>query len=133
MRWSCRKRAAERGAIAPLVAILAVPMIAISSLAVDVGFARLESRKAQNATDAAAIAAAQKLPIGHEAALNEAARVASLNGFSNATGTTVTVSHPPVSGPNAGNTEYVEVVIDRSIGTRLGGVIGKKSITVTAR
>src|SRR4051794_708545 len=53
-----RGRADERGAVALVVALLTVVFAGLAALVVDLGFARDEHRAAQNAADAAAIAAA---------------------------------------------------------------------------
>jgi hypothetical protein len=52
----------ERGAVLVLFVIVLTVMIAFAALAIDLGFAREKKRQVQNATDAAALAAAQKVP-----------------------------------------------------------------------
>lgn len=52
---------ARRGAIAPLTAMLLVPLLGLAALAVDVGYLALVRSQLQNAADAAAMAAAKEI------------------------------------------------------------------------
>jgi hypothetical protein len=61
-----RGRRDERGAVLVLTAILLVVMLGLSALVVDLGFARSQRRKMQNATDSAALGAAQWLATANE-------------------------------------------------------------------
>ena len=53
----------ERGQILPLVCFMLVVLLGISAFAVDVGYAYYAKRQLQAATDAAALAGAQDLPV----------------------------------------------------------------------
>ena len=55
------RRADERGAVAMIVAAMMVVVMGLAALVVDLGFARDQDRAAQNAADAAALAAAGAL------------------------------------------------------------------------
>ena len=103
-----RKRRSERGAFIVVgVLIMTALMIAVG-LVIDVGMARSDSRRAQNAADAAALAAVMKLSTSSTAAVNEGIRVATLNGFTTGGNTVVSVSNPPTSGSRSGNSAYVQ-------------------------
>src|SRR4051794_26530566 len=52
----------ERGAVLVMSILLMIPLLTISALALDVGNAYQQRRKAQNAVDASALAAARDLP-----------------------------------------------------------------------
>src|SRR5437763_1201601 len=56
-----RTRSEDRGAVALVVALLTTAMAGLAALIVDLGMARDEERTAQNAADAAALAAAERL------------------------------------------------------------------------
>jgi Flp pilus assembly protein TadG len=56
-----RTRSEDRGAVALMVALLTTVLAGLAALVVDLGLARDEARTAQNAADAAALAAAQRL------------------------------------------------------------------------
>ena len=55
------RRKDEQGAVAVMVAIVAVVLFVIAALVVDLGLARDTKRQSQNAADAAALAAGNKL------------------------------------------------------------------------
>jgi Flp pilus assembly protein TadG len=56
-----RRQPEDRGVVALLVALLTTVLVGLAALVVDLGMARDEVRTAQNAADAAALAAAQRL------------------------------------------------------------------------
>ena len=58
-----RRARGERGQILPIVALALVALLGISAFAIDVGYAYYAKRQLQSATDAAALAGAQDLPI----------------------------------------------------------------------
>ncbi|WP_426244019.1 pilus assembly protein TadG-related protein [Nocardioides sp. LHG3406-4] len=60
MRTAARRRD-ERGAVAIMVAFLAITLFVIAALVVDLGLARDTRRQSQNAADASALAAANQL------------------------------------------------------------------------
>ena len=55
----------ESGQVAVLVALLLVPLLAITGLVIDVGYAYFAQRSLQSQADAAALAGAQQLPDGN--------------------------------------------------------------------
>jgi Flp pilus assembly protein TadG len=61
MRYIREKTRRPRGAIAPLAAILLVPLIGMMAFALDVGYMIIVKAELQNAADAAALAGAEKL------------------------------------------------------------------------
>ncbi len=99
----------ERGQTLVLFALMLTVMLGFVALTVDVGLAFLERRQLQNAVDAAALAAAQDLSFGqsNEIALATAYDYMDRNGYSGAE--TIDVNIPPLYGPFAGLTGYVEV------------------------
>ena len=71
-----QKVGAERGQILPLVAVALVALLGIGAFAIDVGFAYYAKRQLQAATDAAALAGAQDLPVAATATATAASYAA---------------------------------------------------------
>jgi hypothetical protein len=129
-------------------------LVAVMALTLDGGRVFEERRRVQAATDAAALAAAGEvyrdsfieggglldlLPLLprskpavdiEKAALNIAARY----GYTNdGTNSTVTVHHPPRSGPFAGDREYVEVIIRSNMDNTFGRLFTRDKLVVESR
>jgi hypothetical protein len=91
------------------------------------------------AADAAALACAFEVKnnssITQSALLVYAKNDAKLNGFdANAVpGISVTVNHPPKSGPYTGQSQSVEVILSQPVSTFFMPVLGPSSMTVSAR
>ncbi|MCU0463161.1 MAG: Tad domain-containing protein [Anaerolineae bacterium] len=101
----------ERGQAIVIIAFSMIALLAFTGLAIDGGGLIALYREAVNATDAAVLASSYAIcaegdPV--QAGLDSAAK----NGFDN-NGTTnwVTINYPPVSGDQAGNPDYVQVII----------------------
>ena len=92
--------------------MLPVLMIFVA-LSTDLGYLYLRKRQMQSAADAAAMYAIQEVRRGNDSLVQSEGWAGSLdNGFENGVdGVTVTVSHPPVSGPFTGDDQAVEAVI----------------------
>lgn len=116
----------ERGQVLPLVAFALVPLIALASMAIDVGVWRCQQQLAQTAADSGALAAAVELAnSGSLAQVYAAANIdATANGFAGssdngslntADGVTLTVNNPPQSGPSTSDTSALEVIITKTL------------------
>lgn len=96
------RRSSESGQVLPLVALSLAVLMGFGGLGVDVGYWEFQQRQQQNATDAAAIGAAEQLlhtGCPNAAAATTAARAdAAKNGFTHGGNVTVTVSNPPAGG-----------------------------------
>lgn len=105
-------RKSENGQAIVLMMLFITAMLAIAGLAVDGGRAYYSQRTAQNAADNAALAAAWAACSGGN--VNNIAFASALsNEYDNDGSTnTVTVNRPPSSGPNVGDNEYIEVIIN---------------------
>ncbi|MEE8517783.1 MAG: pilus assembly protein TadG-related protein, partial [Dehalococcoidia bacterium] len=101
----------ERGQTLVLLTLLLPVVLGFVALTLDVGFALVERRNLQNATDAAALAAAQDLANGESDATVTATAIDYLqrNGY-NVSNDTIVVNIPPASGTFAGLSGYVEVL-----------------------
>ncbi len=123
----------EKGQAIVLLVLLIVGLVAITALAVDGARLYQGRRQTQNGADNAALAGAQAIcSAGNvsSAALTAAAQ----NGFNNdGTTNTVTVNHPPSSGPSTGDNDYVEVVILSKQTPAFAKLIYKGAFQTTAR
>ena len=121
------------GQVLIITALCLVVLLAFLGLATDVGYLRFMKQESQKAADAAAMAGAlEKISGGDPTA---AARYdASSNGFTHGTNAVnVTVNNPPLSGPNAGKSSHVELIVQDTAPTLFMKVLGKNSAGVSAR
>jgi len=126
---STRTNAQQGQALILLVATF-IGIFALVALAIDAGNAFSDRRKAQNAADAAALAAALAKIKSQDytaAALTRAAN----NGYGeNTAKSSVEVINPPGAGcnradePYAGNNEYIQVVIHSIVDTYFAPILG---------
>ncbi|HYZ86124.1 MAG TPA: pilus assembly protein TadG-related protein [Bryobacteraceae bacterium] len=131
-----RSRTKQRGVILILLAMMITVLLGFLGLAIDVGFMMWMRRRAQTAADAAAITAVLELKRNStiSVARSEALADAGLNGFTTGTAnTTVTVNNPPLSGPRAGDNQYVEAIITRNVPAFFMRVVGRNSMDIAAR
>ncbi|MFN8382010.1 MAG: pilus assembly protein TadG-related protein [Anaerolineales bacterium] len=119
----------EKGQAMILVVFSIIGLIGMAALAIDGGNAYVDSRRAETAASAAALAGATARIEGRnwrDAALT----AASDNGYNNDGVTnTVELNTPPINGDYGGNPEYIEVIITSHLKTYFGSVIGISEIT----
>ena len=127
------KKKTESGQIVIILVFGLVAMIGFVALAVDGGQLFSEQRTAQNGADNAAMAGAQALC--REESVSAAALATALsNGFdNNGTTNTVTIHHPPASGPYVGDDEYIEVLINSKKETFFAQLVYQGDFEVTTR
>lgn len=124
-----KKALSEKGQALILIALAVVGLFGMTALAVDGGTAFSDRRQAQNAADAAVLAAALSKVRGGDWVATGLERAES-NGYQNdGQSTTVYVHCPPENGQYAGNNEYVEVIIESTIKTTLSRVLGREQIS----
>jgi hypothetical protein len=86
----------------------------------------------QTAADSAALAAGQELAYGDSVVAGQAD--ATSNGYINGqNGGVVTINNPPLSGPNAGKSGYVEAIVARPQPTFFLRALGMTTIALQAR
>jgi hypothetical protein len=104
-------------------------------LAIDAGYLYHLRRRMQTAADAGAMAAAHELKKGSwESDVIQAARDdAALNGFDGSHGEVIAVNRPPTNGSQAGDRDFVEVIITQDAPTFFMRVLGLDAATVQAR
>jgi len=114
----------EKGQALILIVFSIIGLLGISALAIDGGNAFIDRRSAETAASAAALTASiTRIEGGNWR--SAALATAKTNGYNNDGVTnTVELNTPPVSGPNAGNSEYIQVIITSYLDTYFGPVIG---------
>jgi len=121
--------ASEKGQAMILIVFSIIGLIGMSALAIDGGNAYIDSRRAETAASAAALAAATTRIEGgdwRDAAL----ATARTNGYNNDGITnTVELNTPPMNGNYDGNPEFIEVIITSHLKTFFGRVIGIPEVT----
>jgi Flp pilus assembly protein TadG len=130
-----KKHSSERGQVLVIIVFAMFGLIGMTGLAIDGSRAYSERRHAQNAADTAALAAALAYVRTPDGAWTDVgySRAAS-NGYdNNGTSNLVDVYHPPVEGPYAGNTDYVQVIITSHLPTLFGRVVGIEEVTNTVQ
>lgn len=122
----------ERGQAIILIVFTIIGLIGVSALAVDGVNAFIDSRRADTAASAAALTAAlTRIEGGNWRAA--ALATAFANGYdNNGVTNTVEMNTPPVGGPYAGNSEYIEVIITSHVQTYFAVVVGIPTITTVA-
>lgn len=136
---------AERGQALILIALAAIGLFAITGLAIDGNAHYADRRHAQNAADTAALSAALVKVNGLTAGqtdsvcstdsgwtnsafcldiINAAWDRAEENGYDGLIPDSVDVYSPPISGPYAGDSSYVQVIITSHIDTYFARIIG---------
>jgi Putative Flp pilus-assembly TadE/G-like len=109
-----------------------VALIGATGLAVDMGYLRYQKRLQQSAADSAAIAGAAE--VGYGSVAGAAQQDSTLNGFTDGVNhVTVVVNQPPATGPYAGLTGYVEVLVTAEHPTFFIKIFGVNTATLTAR
>ncbi|HMA20444.1 MAG TPA: pilus assembly protein TadG-related protein [Gemmatimonadaceae bacterium] len=127
----------RRGAMLVFVAVAMVTLLGFLAMTLDVGAGNRQRRIAQTAADAGALGGGTEIyrrmsgtPMSDDSVFASATNEAVRNGFP---ADDVTVNYPPASGPHAGNTAYVEVIINRTIPTIFGSIFNFASLNAGAR
>jgi len=108
-------RRSRKGSIITTFALALPVLIGVSGMAVESGVWYVEKRTTQTQTDAAALSGAFERAKGSRSTVTTAAQHEAVrNGFVNAAPNTIAVNNPPLSGPNTGEGEAVEVVITQA-------------------
>ncbi len=126
----------EQGQAILLIGLAVFTLLALTALAVDGGNVYAERRRAQNAADATALDAALAKVRSQDMLAHGLERAAS-NHYADQDPTpasthpdvNVEIYNPPISGPYAGNGEYIQVFITARVPTFFARVIGIHTIT----
>lgn len=123
-----------RGQALAVFTLALTTVLMAAALAFDAGAMILERRDQQNAADAAAIAGARYMPTSTTNARDAALDVATANGFTDGVNSaSVDVNIPPLTGPNAGRSGFIEVQIGSTRPSIFAGVMGIADWQVAAR
>lgn len=130
------KFSSERGQAIILIALAIVGLIGLTALAVDGGNIYAERRRAQNAADASALDAALAKVRGQNFSAEGLASAASNyyvdndpTAGSSSPAVNVEIYNPPISGPYAGDSQYVQAIITAKVKTYFGRVVGITEVT----
>lgn len=115
-----------------IFAISAFMLVGLLALAIDGGFILAERRQVQSAADAAALASARAILDQRTEAvvLSSGQTYGTLN---SGAGATISMFWPPATGPNAGDSDYVEAVVNQPVREFFVGAIYGGDWSVTAR
>jgi hypothetical protein len=134
MKIMKKKNSTERGQVLVIVVMAMFGLIGIAGLAIDGSRAFSDRRQAQNAADTAALAASLANVRGDGNWSAVGLERAASNGYDNNGTTNIVEAHnPPVDGPYAGNTQYVQVIITSHVGTLLGRIVGIEQVSNTVQ
>ncbi|NRF27971.1 hypothetical protein HRJ45_23565 [Vibrio coralliilyticus] len=131
-----RHNGKQRGLVTVFFTVASAVLIGFIGLAVDSGFAYGDFRQAQIAADAGAISAAFEKYYGHSSGDVQKYGTSEVqaHGFENGVnGVSISVNNPPSSGPYAGDSDFVEVVITKDVSTFFLQFIGFDSFNYSAR
>ena len=115
-----------------LICVSIVALMGMIGVVADFSFMQHQRNMMQTAADSAAMAGSEELSYGDEVTAGKAD--AASNGYTDGTGSvTVTMNNPPSTGPNAGNSGYVEAIVSKPESTFFLRVLGVTTMTVSAR
>jgi hypothetical protein len=124
------------GGIFIYTAVAAPVIFGFAGMSIDIGVWYANMRLTQTAADSAAIAGALEVLRSDSdslAVFNAVNQDLGDNGFSTGNGDGVTIYYPPLTGPNAGATDSVEVRVVRPTASLFGEVLFAGGANVTAR
>ena len=119
----------EKGQALILIVLAIFGLVGLTGLTIDGGNVYSDRRHAQNAADAAVMAAALTKVRGGDWQTAGMARAADNNYNNNGTTNTVQVVSPPISGTYQGNPDYIQVLIVSRVDTYFAGVVGINQMT----
>ena len=119
----------EKGQALIIIVFAIFGLVGLTGLTIDGGNVYSDRRHAQNAADAAVMAAALTSVRGGDWHTAGMARAADNDYDNNGTTNIVQVVSPPISGTYAGNPDYIQVLITSHVDTYFAGVVGIHQMT----
>jgi hypothetical protein len=120
------------GQVMVLVCVSIVAIMGMIAVVADFSFMQHQKNMMQTAADSAAMAGAEELNYGDQVAAGKAD--AASNGYTDgASSVAVAINNPPSTGPNVGNSAYVEAIVTKPEPTYFLRVLGVTTMTVSAR
>ncbi|MDP9236393.1 MAG: Tad domain-containing protein [Chloroflexota bacterium] len=129
-------RRQERGQILVMAVLFLTVLLGSAGLAVDTGMLYTRRTNMQNATDSAAMAAAETMAVtgNRTSAVAAATAYMQSNGFTEGVGGAhIVVDNPPTTGPHAGDSAYFEVKVSASVPTLFLKLLGTKLSDAASR
>ena len=124
--------AGARGQVMVLICVSLIALVGMIAIVADFSFMQHQRNMMQTAADSAAMAAAQELNYGDTVSAGKAD--AASNGYTDgASSVTVAINNPPATGPNAGNSAYIEAVVSKPQPTYFLRALGVNTMTVSVR
>jgi Flp pilus assembly protein TadG len=100
------------GSVAIMMGLVLPVVIGMTALGSEITFLLFKHRQMQSVADAAALSAATAIQTGYPGFAVEARAITASLGFQDqVNGVTITPNNPPASGPSAGNSSAVEVIV----------------------
>ncbi len=125
----------RRGSYSVMAALMLPVVVGFTGLGTEAGLWFYTHQTMQSAADGAAFSAAVAHSQGNTTGFrNDATAVAARYGFSDGSaGTLVTVNRPPLSGPNTGDANAVEVIIRQPQQRLFSSVLASGPLAISAR
>jgi Flp pilus assembly protein TadG len=126
----------ESGSYLVISGLIMPMLVGIVGLGTEAGLWYARHHKMQSATDSAAISAATDYYLNHKAdkLAVQAQSIAASYGFvANANGVTLTVNHPPATGPYTGDQKAVEVIIQEPQKRLFSALYSSSSVNISTR
>ena len=124
--------ASARGQAMVLICVLLIALMGMIAVVTEFSFMQHQRNMMQTAADSAAMAGSEELAYGDQVAAGKAD--AATNGYTDgASSVTVAINNLPSTGPNAGNSAYVEATVRSPQPTYFLRVLGVSTMTVSAR
>ena len=122
------------GAMAIMVALLIPVLIGMMGITVDVSLWYMSKRSLQNSADAAAVSGSLEIANGNSPGAAIAAQADAIrNGYDETDGSVMSINIPPVSGPSAGLSTSIEVIITRPMPVLFSTLFLDTSFVATVR
>lgn len=129
-----RLRTDDGGATAIIAAIIFPVVIGGMGLGAEVGYWYLKQRNLQNAADLAAHAAGVRKGAGDsDVEIETVALHAALEAGLSSTSGTLTLNTPPASGPNTGDSNSIEVIVEETQPRLFSSILTNEALSIGAR
>ncbi|MYM57639.1 hypothetical protein GTG28_00125 [Vibrio sp. OCN044] len=126
----------QKGLVTVFFTVASAVILGFVGLAIDTGFAYGDYRQAQLAADAGAISAAFEKHHGHSTDDLQKYGTSEIaaHGFTDGQdGVSVSINNPPTSGAYSGNSDFVEVEIQKTVNTFFLNIIGMDAFSYSVR
>lgn len=123
----------REGTVAIQLGLMLPVLLGMAALAIEIGSVIYQQRKMQSVADAAVLGAQAALLKGQDFALEAYANAAAAGFANGANGVTISVNHPPLSGPHVTDPSAIEVIIRQPQTLTLASLFGEGAFSLSAR